>query len=197
MGLFLPGVIGHRWLEGHRRSVLWSLLRTPGVRAFSAHPHLFLAGPASFCTIQGPSSGLAGAQKVWQRSQVETWGGGVGEESEGIRGGLTLMSSCWSGPRMGQPIRDSGRAKPRVMVGREIQRHGLQRAQWSRGPERERLAVIQRHRERKLSEREPQRIPGTETQRKLRDNKREESRRDKEAERPRQRWKTETKRNKT
>ena len=73
------------------------------------------------------------------------------------------MSSCWSVPRMGQPP-GQWPSQPRVMVGERFRGMTPERLSGPEAP-RERLAVIQRHRKRKLAEREPQRIPGTETQR--------------------------------
>lgn len=104
---------------------------------------------------------------------------GVGEEREGIRcGGLMLISSCWSVPRMGQPP-GQWLSQPRVMVGERFRSMTPERLS---GPEalRQRLAVMQRDRERKLAEREPQRIPGTETQRAKREERREPERQEAE-----------------
>lgn len=106
-------------------------------------PHLFLAGPAFFSTIQGPSLGLAGAQEVWQRSQVETLGWGWERRARGSGvGGLTPMSGCWNVPRMGQPP-GQWPSQPRVMVRERFRRMTPERLS---GPEalRQRLAVIQR-----------------------------------------------------
>ena len=75
MGLFLPGVIGHRWLEGHRRSVLWSLRVT--LRHLSSPPSTcsWQARP-SFAQFRAPVQALLGLRKSGREARWRPWGGG-------------------------------------------------------------------------------------------------------------------------
>lgn len=58
----------HRTLvAGRPSSVCPSVPSSDPAASPEPTPFLFLAGPASFCTIQGYSSGLASSQKIWQR----------------------------------------------------------------------------------------------------------------------------------
>lgn len=141
MGLFLRGVIGHRWLEGHRLSVLWSLRVTLRHLPSPPHPHLFLAGPASFSATQGSSSGFAGSPNSYREYRwTRPWRG------NGVWGthdhGLQLL---W-GLQDGTTTRAV--AEPPTVTVRKRSRDTTRETLSLPAPLREKLAILQEYRER-------------------------------------------------